>query len=95
MRSWNCPKCNFNNAEGWTECNSCWTPKPLYKVTQEDRIKTLNRLKSQLETMRSISPNNFPEVSWFEDMVRKQEDVIKKNQRDDNLSLLLDGKDSL
>jgi len=26
--SWNCPKCNFNNAEGWSQCDFCWTEKP-------------------------------------------------------------------
>jgi hypothetical protein len=26
--SWNCPKCNFNNAAGWPTCDFCWTPKP-------------------------------------------------------------------
>jgi hypothetical protein len=60
-------------------------------VPQEDRIETLKRLKSHLE---SIDPNS-EYVSWFEDKVKKQEDVIKKHLRDYNLSLLLNGKDSL
>lgn len=89
MSSWNCPKCNFNNAEGWNECNSCWIPKPIYKHTQEDRIRTLKVLESHLEKMKSISPNS-PEVDWFEDKVRKQQNVIRKHQREYNLSKLLD-----
>jgi hypothetical protein len=94
MSSWNCPKCNFNNAEGWTECNSCWTPKPLYKVTQEDRIKTLEKLKSFLVTMKSLGADPS-DISYFEDKVKKQEDVVKKHQREYNLSILLNEKDSL
>ena len=94
MGSWNCPKCNFNNMEVWKECDSCRTPKPVFPITQEDRIKTLEKLKGFLETMKSISadPN---EISWFEDKVKKQEDVVKKHQREYNLSKLLNEKDSL
>ena len=80
--------------EDWKECDSCQTPKPAYKITQEDRLKTLEKLKGFLETMKSISadPN---EISWFEDKVKKQEDVVKKHQREYNLSKLLNEKDSL
>lgn len=94
MSSWNCPKCNFNNMEDWKECDSCRTPKPVFPVTQEDRIKTLEKLKSFLVTMKSLGadPN---EISWFEDKVKKQEDVVKKHQREYNLSILLNEKDSL
>jgi hypothetical protein len=94
MSSWNCPKCNFNNAEGWNECNSCRTSKPIYKTTQEDRIKTLEKFKSFLVTMKSINAEPS-EISWFEDKVKNQEDVVKKHQREYNLSILLNEKDSL
>jgi hypothetical protein len=94
MSSWNCPKCNFNNAEGWNECNSCWTSKPQQKITQGDRIDVLRKLESHLEEIKSINPNS-EHVSWFEDKVKKQKDVIKKHQREYNLSILLNEKDSL
>jgi hypothetical protein len=70
MSSWNCPKCNFNNAEGWIECNSCWNPKPICKVTQEDRIETLNILKSHLEEIKLINPDS-KYVSWIENIINE------------------------
>ena len=65
-----------------------------FKNSQEDRIKTLEKLKGFLEIMKSMNadPN---EISWFEDKVKKQEDVVKKHQREYNLSKLLNEKDSL
>lgn len=98
MSSWNCPKCNFNNSEYWTECNSCWTKpiKPELSILheQEDRIKTLNLLKSHLYEIELINPNS-EYISWFEDKVRRQEDVVKKHQREYNLKLLIADENSL
>ena len=90
MGSWNCPKCNFNNMEDWKECNSCWTSKPVFPITQEDRIKTLEKLKYYLETAKSL--NSQDNIYYFEDKVKKQEDVVKKHQREYNLSKLLGEK---
>lgn len=72
MSSWNCSKCNFNNAEGWIECNSCWSPKPIYK---ENKTETLNLLKSHLEEIKLINPDS-KYVSWIESIINEKKDSL-------------------
>lgn len=62
-------------------------------MDQEKRLQILKMFENMLKMAKLT--NASVDILWFEDKIQKQKNVIKKHQREYNLSLLLDEKDSL
>lgn len=62
-------------------------------MDQEKRLQILKMFENMLQMAKLA--NASVDILWFEDKIQKQKNVIKKHQREYNLSLLLDEKDSL
>jgi hypothetical protein len=62
-------------------------------MEQEKRLQILKKFENMLKMAKLA--NVTVDILWFEDKIQKQKNVIKKHQREYNLSLLLDEKDSL
>ena len=62
-------------------------------MEQKMRLQILKKFENMLQMARTA--NATVDILWFEDKIQKQKNLIKRNQREYNLSLILDGKDSL
>ncbi len=62
-------------------------------MEQERRLQILKRFENMLQMAKLA--NATVDILWFEDKIQKQKNVIKKHQREYNLSILLNEKDSL